>query len=99
MEEYFVWMTTRRIKPGTLTEFERAWRPDRHPEGMLTAYAYWSDDEEEIIGVSFWPSRQSCDAWRASDTEARRRTAMAPYVLDEYEAFYRGRELLIPAGS
>jgi hypothetical protein len=23
MEEHFVWMTTRRITPGTLTEFER----------------------------------------------------------------------------
>ena len=56
MEEHFVWMTTRRIKPGTLTEFERAWRPVPHPEGMQTAYAYWSDDGQEIIGVSFWTS-------------------------------------------
>jgi heme-degrading monooxygenase HmoA len=96
VEEHFVWMSTRRIKPGTLAEFERAWQPHPHPEGMLTAYAYWSDDEQEIIGVSSWTSRQSCDAWRASDAEARRRAAMAPYVLDEHEAFYRGRELLVP---
>jgi heme-degrading monooxygenase HmoA len=96
MEEHFVWMTTRRIKPGTLTEFERAWQPHPHPEGMLTAYAYWSDDEQEIIGVSSWTSRQSCDAWRASGAEARRRAAMAPYVLDEHDAFYWGRELLVP---
>jgi hypothetical protein len=53
MEEHFVWMTTRRIKPGTLTDFESAWRPDRHPEGMQRAYAYWSEDEQQIIGVSF----------------------------------------------
>ena len=99
VEEHFVWMTTRRIKPGTLAEFERAWRPDRHPEGMLTAYAYWSDDGQQIIGVSLWASRQSCDAWRASDAEARRRAAMAPYVLGEDEAFYQGRQLLIPARS
>jgi heme-degrading monooxygenase HmoA len=97
MQEHFVWMTTRRIKPGTLTEFERVWRPGAHPEGMLTAYAYWSADEQEIIGVSFWASRQSCDEWRASDPEARRRSAMAPYVLDEHEAFYQGGELLVPA--
>lgn len=96
MEEHFVWMTTRRIKPGTLTAFEQAWRPAPHPEGMQTAYAYWSDDGQEIIGVSFWTSRQSCDAWRASDAEARRRAAMAPYVVDEREAFYHGRELLVP---
>ena len=35
MEDRFVWMTTRQIEPGTLTDFERAWRPDTHPEGML----------------------------------------------------------------
>jgi heme-degrading monooxygenase HmoA len=96
MEEHFVWMTTRRVKPGTLAEFERAWRPAAHPEGMLTAFAYWSDDEQQIIGVSFWASRQSCDAWRASDAEAGRRAAMAAYVLDEHEEFYRGRELRVP---
>ena len=52
VEEHVVWMTTRQIKPGTLAGFERAWRPDTHPEGMLRAYAYWSPDEREIIGVS-----------------------------------------------
>ena len=46
MEEHFVWVTTRRIKPGTLAQFEGAWRPDTHPEGMLRAYAYWPDDEQ-----------------------------------------------------
>jgi heme-degrading monooxygenase HmoA len=97
MEEHFVWMTTRRIKPGTLTEFERAWRPDTHPEGMLRAYAYWSEDGQQIIGVSSWASQQACEAWRASESEARRRAAMAPYILDEQEAFYRGRELHVPA--
>jgi heme-degrading monooxygenase HmoA len=96
MEDHVVWMTTRRIRPGTLADFERAWRPGAHPEGMLSAYAYWSDDEQEIIGVSFWDSRQSCDAWRASEAEARRREAMAPYVLDEQDAFYRGGRLLVP---
>lgn len=96
-EEHFVWTTTRRIKPGTLTDFEGAWRPDTHPEGMLRAYAYWSEDKQQIIGVSFWASKESCDAWRASEAEGRRRAAMAPYVLDEQEAFYRGRELAVPA--
>ena len=96
MEEHFVWMTTRRIKPGTLTQFERARRPGTHPDGMLRAYAYWSEDEQQIIGVSFWDSKQSCDAWRTSGAEARRREAMAPYVLGEQEAFYRGRELALP---
>ena len=97
MEEHFVWMTTRRIKSATLTQFEGVWRPDTHPDGMLRAYAYWSDDEQQVIGVSFWASNEACDAWRASEAEARRREAMAPYVLAEQEAFYRGRELIVPA--
>jgi heme-degrading monooxygenase HmoA len=96
VEEYFVWMTTRQLKPGMLAEFERAWRPDTHPEGMLRAYAYWSADEREIIGVSFWASPELCEAWRSSGSEARRREAMAAYVVAEQERFYRGRELHVP---
>ena len=96
MKEHFVWMTTRQIKPGTLADFERVWRPERHPDGMLRAYAYWSEDEREVVGVSFWASRESCEAWRASEAEAHRRAAMAPYVLREQEAFYWGRELAVP---
>jgi heme-degrading monooxygenase HmoA len=96
MEEHVVWMTTRRIKPSTLAGFERAWRPDTHPAGMLRAYAYWTEDEREIVGVSFWVSKESCDSWRASEAAARRREAMAPYVVEEREAFYRGRELAVP---
>jgi heme-degrading monooxygenase HmoA len=97
MDEHFVWKTTRRIKAGTLADFERMWRPSRHPEGMRRAYAYWSDDGLEVVGVSFWDSRESCDAWRVSEAEANRREAMAPYVVEEREAFYRGRELAVPA--
>jgi heme-degrading monooxygenase HmoA len=97
MEKHFVWMTTRRIKPGMLEDFERAWRPASHPEGMRRAYAYWSEDGQEIIGVSFWESKQACDAWRGSDAEAQRREAMAAYILDEQEGFYYGRELAVPA--
>jgi heme-degrading monooxygenase HmoA len=97
MGEHFVRMTTRQIQPGTLGGFERAWRPDTHPEGMLRAYAYWSEDEREIVGISFWASKQACEAWRASEVEARRREAMAAYVVGEQEAFYRGRELVVPA--
>jgi heme-degrading monooxygenase HmoA len=96
MEENFVWMTTRRIKPGTLADFKRTWRPERHPDGMLHAYAYWSEDEQEIIAVSSWVSRDACDTWRASWEETRRRAAMAPYILSEQEGFYRGRELIVP---
>jgi heme-degrading monooxygenase HmoA len=96
MEESFVWITTRQIKPGSLGEFEQAWRPERYPEGMHHAYAYWTEDGQEVTGVSFWDSKESCDSWRASAEEGRRRAAMAPYVTDESEAFFRGRPLTLP---
>ncbi|WP_369363185.1 hypothetical protein AB5L52_08560 [Streptomyces sp. CG4] len=99
MEEQFVWVTTRRIRPGTLEDFEKAWRPAGHPQGMRRAFAYWSEDGQEITGVSFWDSKEACDSWRASESEAQRRTAMAPYVVEEGEGFYRGRELAIPTGT
>jgi heme-degrading monooxygenase HmoA len=57
---------------------------------------FGSEDEREIVGISFWASKQSCEAWRASAVEARRREAMAAYVVGEQEAFYRGRELVVP---
>ncbi|MBD0422745.1 hypothetical protein H0H10_26940 [Streptomyces sp. TRM S81-3] len=96
MEEQFVWVTTRRLRPGTLEDFESAWRPGATPQGMRRAFAYWSEDGQEITGVSFWDSKEACDSWRASDPEAQRRAAMAPYVVEEREGFYRGRELAIP---
>ena len=98
MEERYVWVTTRRLPPATLEEFLRAWRPERHPEGMEKAFAYWSQDGREVTGVSFWDSKESCDRWRASEAEARRGQAMASYVQDESEAFYKGRELRVPNG-
>ena len=64
---------------------------------MLHAYAYWSDDEQEIIAVSSWVSRESCETWRASWEETRRRAAMALYVLSEHDRFYRGRERIVLA--
>jgi heme-degrading monooxygenase HmoA len=98
MDESFVWITTRRIEPGSLGEFEQAWRPERYPKGMQHAYAYWTEDGEEVTGVSFWDSKESCDSWRASAEEDHRRAAMAPYIVDEGEAFYRGRQLALPKG-
>ena len=99
MERRYIWATTRRIKRGKLEDFERAWRPERHPDGMMGALAYWSEDGEEVTGVSLWDSRESCDRWRASQAEAHRRAAMAPYVEEESESFYHGVELKVPSSQ
>jgi heme-degrading monooxygenase HmoA len=96
MDEYYVWMTTRRIKPGTRQDFERAWRPPQTPAGMLRAYELWSEDGEEIVGVSVWDSRDTCERYRASNAEEGRRAAMASFVLEERSSTYMGRELALP---
>src|SRR5688572_29329335 len=96
MEQRHVWVTTRRIKPGTLDQFRRAWRPEGSPDGLAAAFAYWSDDGSQVTGVSLWTSKASCDQWRSSDAEQRRRQAMAELVEDESEGFYDGVELSPP---
>ena len=96
MEDYYVWITTRRIKPGTREEFERSWEPADFPEGLFRADAWWNEEGDEIVGVSFWESQEPCQRYRASDVEARRREAMGPYVVEESSKTYWGRELKIP---
>ena len=96
LDQAFVWITTRRLKPGTREEFSRAWRPTEFPEGMLRAYECYSADGNEVVGISVWDSPESREAFRLSEVEAERRRAMAPYVLEEVSGFYVGRELKIP---
>jgi heme-degrading monooxygenase HmoA len=92
----YVWITTRRLKPGSRQEFSRAWKPSEIPDGMLRAYECYSEDGNEVVGISIWDSPQSRDRYRLSDAEKERRRAMAPFVVEESSGFYLGRELKIP---
>jgi heme-degrading monooxygenase HmoA len=96
LDQAFVWITTRRLKPGSREEFSRAWRPTDFPEGMLRAYECYSSDGNEVVGISIWDSPESRERFRLSEVEAERRRAMAPFVLEERAGFYKGRELNIP---
>jgi hypothetical protein len=97
LDRTYVWITTRRLKPGTTREqFSAAWRPSEPPEGMLRAYECYSDDGSEVVGISIWDSPQSRDRYRLSAIESKRRQAMAPFVVEESSGFYVGRELKIP---
>jgi heme-degrading monooxygenase HmoA len=96
LHETFVWITTRRLKPGTRAEFSRAWRPSEFPQGMLRAYECYSADGNEVVGISIWDSPESRERFRLSEVEAERRRAMAPFVVEERAGFYTGRELKIP---
>jgi heme-degrading monooxygenase HmoA len=98
-DTHHVWITTRRLRPGTREDFRKAWRPARFPDGMLSASEYWAEDRDEVVGVSLWESPEARDEYRLSEVEAQRRRAMAPYVLEEHSGFYVGRELTIPRES
>jgi len=96
LDQTFVWITTRRLRPGTRDEFSRAWRPSEFPEGMLRAYECYSPDGNEVVGISIWDSLESRERFRLSEVESKRRQAMAPFLIDERSGFYLGRELKIP---
>jgi hypothetical protein len=91
-----VWITTRRIKPGSYEDFRKAWRPRTIPEGMVRAYECYSEERGEVVGISWWESFESRERYRLSDVEAERQRAMAPFVEAESSGLYVGRELEIP---
>lgn len=95
-EHDVVWITTRRIRPGTYEEFRKAWRPSAFPEGMESAYECFSEETNEVVGISIWDSFESRERYRLSDIEAERQRAMAPFVEAESSGLYVGRELEIP---
>lgn len=96
-EQYVVWITTRRIKPGSYEDFRRAWRPKEFPDGMLRAYECFAAETDEVVGISTWDSLAARERYRLSDVEAERRQAMAPFVESETSGVYLGRELEIPS--
>jgi heme-degrading monooxygenase HmoA len=96
LDQTYVWITTRRLRPGAREEFGRAWRPSEFPQGMLRAYECYSFDGNEVVGISVWDSRESRERYRLSEVETKRREAMAPFVIEESSGFYVGRELRIP---
>ena len=98
LDEAYVWITTRKLKPGTREQFSKAWRPAEFPPGMLRAYELYSANGREVVGISVWNSPESREAFRLSGVETERRKAMAPYVTGETSGFYTGRELKIPRG-
>ena len=95
-EQDVVWITTRRIRAGSYEEFRRAWRPSAFPAGMLSAYECFSEERNEVVGISVWDSFESRETYRLSEVEAERQRAMAPYVEAESSGLYVGRELEIP---
>lgn len=63
LDQSYVWISTRRLKPGTREEFSRAWRPRGFPDGMLRAYECYAPEENEVVGIS---RRNGAKRWRPS---------------------------------
>ena len=59
--EYFVWMTARKIRAGALDDFEGVWRLNPYLRAWLVPTPTGRGFGEEIIGVSFWDSKESCE--------------------------------------
>jgi hypothetical protein len=97
MSDFFVWVTTRRIKEGALEDLRQAWEPPEPPEGMTRAFEWVGADGRTVVGVSHWDSEDSCERYRSSAAEEERRERMAAYVESEESATYSGRELSIPS--
>jgi len=95
-EQSVIWITTRTIKRGSYEEFRKAWRPSSFPEGMIRAYECFSEDRNEVVGISVWDSFASRERYRLSEVETDRQRAMAPFVEAESSGLYVGRELQIP---
>src|SRR5947207_15552511 len=99
LDQTYVWITTRRLRPGARDEFSRAWRPSEFPEGMLRAYECYSPDGNEVVGISIWDSLESRERFGLSVVESKRAQAMAPFLIDERSGLYLGRDLKIPERS
>jgi heme-degrading monooxygenase HmoA len=96
LDREYVWITTRRLKPGVREEFRQAWRPSEFPDGMLRAYEFDGVGTDEVVGITVWDSAEARESYRLSEVEAERQRAMAPFVLETSSGFYTGRELKIP---
>ena len=94
-DQYVVWITTRKIKPGTYEDFRRAWRP-RSSRRDAARVRVLLGGAERGGRISTWDSFESRERYRLSDVEAARQQAMAPFVEAESSGLYTGRELQIP---
>jgi heme-degrading monooxygenase HmoA len=94
--DYYFWVTTRTIKPGSREQFEQSWRPAEFPRGLVGAYVLYAEDGDEVVGISIWDSAEACHRYGDSDVEVRRQAVMDPFVLEERSSFYTGRQLSVP---
>jgi hypothetical protein len=78
-----VFLTVRRLKPGTFDDWREAWQPEKWPEEFEKAYILRKlGDENEVIAFGFFAGDvEAARADPAVQQEMQRRAdAMAPYI-------------------
>jgi hypothetical protein len=72
-------LTVRRLKSGSYSDWRKAWEPDEWPEGFTRAYILRNrDDPDEVIAFGFYEG--DVDVVRGSPDQRERIERMAPYV-------------------
>ncbi len=83
-----VWITARRIRPGMMEEFLKAWQDPgmsppispSSPEGPTVYSLVPTDDPNEMWGVGFFDSMDTIRLFQGSPQMHKRSEALAPYV-------------------
>lgn len=81
-----VFLTHRRLKPGTFDQFRKAWEPDEMPEGVreVAYHARSTENPDEIISLGLAYDMGPEDLARLreefTDEDAQRQRAMAEFV-------------------
>lgn len=96
----YVWITARRIKPGMMKEFLRAWQdpglnvPLFPPEpGGPTLYSlHPTDNPDEVWGLGYFDSLEAIRGYQVSRDNQKRTEAFAEYVEEVlWERFMEAR--------
>lgn len=92
----YVWLTARRIKPGMMQQFKDAWSPgpsaareDPYSGSRRTYFFQDASDENRMIGLGIFVSKEAYDHFAAAAIEDDRRFLMSQYVEEvEEERFF-----------
>jgi len=84
----YVWITARRIKPGLMKEFLKAWHDPGNalpvspsePGGPTVYVLLPTDDPNEMWGVGYFDSLETIKRFKESPQMARRQEALSPYI-------------------
>jgi heme-degrading monooxygenase HmoA len=95
----YVWISSRRIKKGKMEEYKKTWEQHWWPKGLKRVFWLVSmEDENEMIGLSVWESREAIDEAKKQEIEKARGRSGEPYVEKFHsKRIYNAQEYLPPS--